>query len=322
MKKKNAKAAKEVQEPQGEEAGQAKKKKRNPLMLIIPAVVLIAAIAVVVIFVVLPKLGGGENPDDLEAEPSEEPVYYELPESFDIGEETVGAIEPVEAAGVQATRAVRICYTYTGLTDTGAEVSAYVSKLKSEGFSVVDEEFVRTSAPDYSTPEGVVLLAKNLVRPAAETGTGNENSEDGQPAEPVNQEKPVDMVLTMELTWSGDTCVVVGDQAEGRVTSPPPEQQPSGGGAAMSMREAADYLASLPPSVLELSGTSMENYRVYAQDGTVMVDGKPCLRLQVYSRDNPENTNEFAGTYLMSADGQHLYLLNEDAGTVRELEMP
>lgn len=130
------------------------------------------------------------------------------------------------------------------------------------------------------------------------------------------------MVLTVELTWSEGTMVVVCDQAEGRVTSPPLEQGSMTPGASMSMSEAVDYLYTLEPSVLGLSGTSMDSYRIYALDGAVMVNNQPCMRLSIYSREGPEQTNEVAGIYLLTRDATHLYQLDEAAGTVKEIKLP
>lgn len=322
--------------PEGE--GGKKKGKLNPLVLLIGGAVVIAA-ALLVIFVILPRLGG-EEPDP---EPSDTAVYYDLPESFAVGEQTVPGLTPLEAANVQAIRDVRVVYTYIDLTDAGAEAKAYASALRKEGFSVVDDEFVRTDAPEYDTPSGRVLLARDIERPADAAGadgtaggggaaepTPSPSSEPASTPTPAPAPEPtsapedgwVDMVLTVELTWSPGQCVVAGDQAEGRVTSPPPSERPSVGGSAMSMREAAEFISSLSPSVLGLSGESMESYRVYAMDGIVMVNGEPCLRLSVYSRDSVGQGNDFSGTYLLNRSGTRLYVLDEQDNEVKELPLP
>ena len=116
--------------------------------------------------------------------------------------------------------------------------------------------------------------------------------------------------------------VVVCDQAEGRVTSPPLDSIGMTPGASMTMSEAVDFLYTLEPSVLGLSGTSMDTYRIYALDGAVMVNEQPCMRLSIYSREGPDQTNEVAGIYLLTRDAAHLYQLDEAAGTVREIKLP
>lgn len=295
---------------------EAPAKKKSKLILLIGAVVLLlAAVAVVVFFVILPRFSGDQG--DEAGEPSDEPVLYDLPESFLVGEETVAGVIPVDPDGVQAELDPRVCYTYTGMSDAGAEAEAYAASLWKESFSVVDEEFVRTDAPDYTTSEGSVLLARNIEKPEAPADTDTDAS-----ASPAPAEEEKDMVLTVELTWSEGTMVVVCDQAEGKVTSPPQGQISMTPGASMTMSEAVDYLYTLEPSVLGLSGTSMDSYRIYALDGAVMVNNQPCMRLSIYSREGPDQTNEVAGIYLLTRDGAHLYQLDESAGTVKEVKLP
>ena len=320
---------------------EAPEKKRSKLFLLIgAAVLLLAAVAVVVIFVILPRFSG-----DQDGEPDEsatpEPVLYDLPESFQVGEETVGGVVPVNPDGVQAELDPRISYTYTGLSDAGAEVESYVTSLKAEKFSVVDGEFVRTDPPDYTTLEGTVLLARNIAKPESASAGDTSNDADGSAspaadasaspgtdqntdpsASPAPAEEEKDMVLTVELTWSEGTMVVVCDQAEGKVTSPRQNPNSMTPGASMTMSEAVDYLYTLEPSALGLNGTSMDSYRIYALDGAVMVNNQPCMRLSIYSREGPDQTNEVAGIYLLTRDGAHLYQLDEAAGTVREIKLP
>lgn len=307
---------------------EAPAKKKSKLILLIGAVVLLlAAVAVVVFFVILPRFSGDQG--DEAGEPSDEPVLYDLPESFLVGEETVAGVIPVDPDGVQAELDPRVCYTYTGMSDAGAEAEAYAASLREESFSVVDEEFVRTNAPDYTTPEGSVLLARNIEKPeapadtdAAASASPGDDADADPSASPAPAEEEKDMVLTVELTWSEGTMVVVCDQAEGRVTSPPLDSIGMTPGASMTMSEAVDFLYTLEPSVLGLSGTSMDTYRIYALDGAVMVNEQPCMRLSIYSREGPDQTNEVAGIYLLTRDAAHLYQLDEAAGTVREIKLP
>lgn len=317
-----------------QEAG-GKKKGLPRLILLIAIAVVTLAIAAIVIFVVLPKLSGEEPPEGGDPEPSDTAVYYDLPENFDVGEQTVPAPVPLIAANVQAIKAVRVVYTYVDLTNSGEETANYVSKLVSEGkFFVVDEEFVRTDAPDFTAEEGEVLLAKNLPKPQKTEDKPAEGEGDAaaaaEPAEPAAteptapaaaDEEPPDMVLSVRITWKPGTFVIVSDQEEGKVTTPPRGPNATSGGS-LSLNGGLDYIKGLSPSVLGLSGESMDDYRVYAVDGTVMVNGKPCMRMQVYSRSDSGGTNAFEGIYFLANDGQRLYRLNEDGKGVTELKLP
>lgn len=212
-----------------------------------------------------------------------------LPEAYLIGEESIAALT-VEDEEVKLAEQKEEShpYTYEGLSDAGGTVSGYVTQMTGEenGFRVVNEDFMQSDLPDFTAAEGAVTLAKS----GAEEGT----------------------LLTLQLSWAEGTCTILPGTAEGTITA-----QPEG----MDAIEALDYFSSLPPAVLGLAGSSMEAYEVYIQDGAVMVDGAPCLRLNVYSKDNPEETNDLQGIYLMTSDGLHVYQVNEGEKNVTELDL-
>lgn len=219
----------------------------------------------------------------------------ELPTEYSVGEGSVAALSLAEGSSA-ALRTVTT-YRYEGLENAGSTVSSYVKQLGGEesGFSVVDEEYVVADSPDFTQPEGQVLLAKNLE------GT---------------EEAPVEnRLIYVRITWSEDSCTVEADEADGQVTTPPPP--PSG----MTLIEAQDYLSSLSPAALGLSGESMKEYSIYTMNGAVLVDGNPCVRLNVYSNDNDQHTNELVGCFLMNGNGTHLYRLDPESNTVEELDI-
>lgn len=318
---------------EGSEAGKKKKKKLNPIFLLVSLAVIVAA-ALVIYFVVLPKVTGKDK--DPEPSASVEPDPPVLPTELPVGEENVvpGMVLGSDEYQAQAVLAKTITYTYTNLVDAGKVAETYVGQLRSAdpSFSVVDEEFVRTDAPDFSAAEGMVLMARTLPLPETEA-TESEAPEESEPAEsgdpaqsenpgesenpeesaqptqaPEEAEEPVRTVLTVRITWSEGQCVVTADEEEGMVTSPPRET-PSGNGGSLSVRGAQARLEAMTPAELGLSGESMEEYNVFPIDGVEMVDGVACITLYVYS-DGGENGNEFMGSYLMSIDGAHLYQVN------------
>lgn len=308
-KPKKEKVPKEGEE--GQEGQEGKKKKKNPLLFILPLVV-IAAAAAIVIFVVLPRLGGGETDPDVEA--SVEPQPPELPPEYKVGEETIaGMTLGADESEAKAELAKTVVYTYTDLVDAGKAAQTYTSQLTAESpaFSVVDEEFVRTSRPDFTTQEGMVLLARNIVPPEPD----EKEAEDGE--EPPAPE-PAE-VLTVRIEWSRGVCVVTADEAEGTVTSPPPPPASSSGGGSMSISQAQSYLEGLDPAKLGLAGTTMDEYQVLPIDGVVMVNDMPCTMLNIYSSD-AYNSNKFMGSYLMSLDGAHLYQLDPVTNEIKTVE--
>lgn len=326
---------------EGQEEGQPKKKLPLPLLILIPVVVAAAA-AALVFFVIMPRFAGNKDPEPVVTEEPQPPV---LPEELKVGEESVpGMALEADESGALAVLAKTVTYTYTNLNDPGKAAQTYAGQLRGAdpAFSIVDEEFVRTEAPDYATPEGMVLLARNLPKPEPEGGAetspapsgdpsadpsldpsadpsaGPEATDPGQspapsaPAEPVD-EGP-DMVLTVRITWSEGQCVVTADEAEGKVTSPETPLGP--GGHSVGIRQAEAQLRSMTPAELGLEGTSMEGFEIFPQDALEMIGDMAYIKLNVYDSVPPYG---FQGGYLMSVDGEHLYRV-ESGGELVELD--
>lgn len=325
--------------PQGEEGqeGEQPPKKKPILLFILIPVVVAAVAAALVFFVIMPRLSN-QDPDLLV---TEEPKPPELPEELKVGEESVPgmALEADESEAL-AVLAKTITYTYTNLNNAGKAAETYVGQLKGAdpAFSIVDEEFVRVKdAPDFTTEEGMVLLARNLPKPepeeGAETPAPTEEPKEGESAAPDSSAQPSqspppeesappvneapDMVLTVRITWSNPEgqCVVTADEAEGKVTSPPPEEVPPT--YSIGIRQAENQIRSMTPAELGLSGTSMADYEVFPQDVLEMVDDVAYIRLNIYDSVAPY---AFVGSYLMGVDGEHLYRLDDSTGELVELE--
>lgn len=178
-------------------------------------------------------------------------------------------------------------YTYEKLPTGGETVRLYVEKLTGEekGFQVVDETETVTDLPDFTQENGSVSLAKT----AAETGK----------------------ILRMDISWTATDCSITLSNPNGEVNQPPVEP--------VTYSEAVEFMKSLDPTALELEGDRMDAYSIYPMDGAVMVDGTLCLKLQIYPPHEPERANAIAGTYLLTGDKAHVYLLKE--GRVRELDV-
>ena len=177
-------------------------------------------------------------------------VYQEKPANTGTDADTDTGTKDGAAPEVKNT-ADAVAYRYEGLSGAGTLVSAYTAVLTSPdlGFDIVDEALCRADAPDFSAESGDV----NLAHRGAEAGK----------------------VMRLQLTWAAGTCTVVTDAPEGEITDPP---APEG----MTMEEALDYVRGLPPALLGLEGSSMEDYRIYALDGMALIDGIPCIPVGVY----------------------------------------
>ena len=294
-----------------------KKSRKKKLLIILLPVLLLAVGAAVFFFVIRPRLGG-EKPE--EPPPPPEPV--ELPLMYTIGETEVHALpvwgestvyleeqelppetpkdpgdgeEDTEEEPVVPTA---VTYRYEGLSSPGTLASVYTTlmTLDNIGFSQVDEELIRITEPEPLAVEaGSVCLAKNAP-------------EDGK-------------AMSIQLEWTEELCTVTADLVDGRVKNPPEPVSPAGP-MGMSADQMIDYMQSLDPSVLGLEDTSMENYDLLIQDGSVLIDGIPCVRINAYRIDSQTGTNEIGGNYFLSLDGSHLYRLDVASNSVEELDAP
>ena len=331
-------AAPELENPEEGVGETGKKSKKKMLLMILLPVLVLAVGAAVFFFVIRPKLGGekAEEPPP-PPEPVELPLMYTMgetevhalpvwgesvvyPEEPKIPlvqtppaeeEEDTGEEEPAqgdtgeedsseekEPEEEEPTEPTAVAYRYEGLSSPGIVVSAYTMLLTAEdvGFSQVDEELIRLKEPEpLSVETGSVRLAKNAP-------------EDGK-------------ALFLYMEWTEEICTVTADLVDGRVKNPPEPVSPVGP-MGMSADQMIDYMLSLNPSVLGLEGATMEEYDLLMQDGSVLIDGNPCVRVNAYRIDSETGTNEIGGNYFLSLDGSHLYRLDVASNSVTELDLP
>lgn len=336
--KKRKKAAENPENPEGGKKG---KKGRKKLLILLPVLAL-AVGAAVFFFVIRPRMTGGEELEEEQPpEPVEIPVVYQLGETVsvhalpvwgsavvyleepeEIPEEDGGQEEEPEAeepgeektgeeAGEEGTsgeeesgkeadgseeeeQPISVTYRYEDLLSPGTLATIYTTLLTAEdvGFSAVDEELIRQDLPELAVESGSVFLAKNVPEEAGKA-------------------------VTIWMEWSAELCTVTAELANGSVRNPPEPVLPP----ALSAGEVLDYFNSVSPALLGLTGSSMEEYDVYLQDGSVLIDNLPCVRVNAYQVDSQTGTNEIAGNYFISLDGRHVYRLDVASDSVEELRM-
>lgn len=334
-------AAPELENPEEGAAASGQKSKKKKLLMILLPVLVLAAGAAVFFFIIRPRLGG-EKPE----EPPPPPEPIELPLMYTLGETEVHALpvwgestvylveepapvidppppaeeeeaepaEPAEGAAAaedgekdegkdkekeeEPPEPTVVGYRYEGLSSPGTLAGVYTTLMTAEdvGFSRVDGELTRTEDEEPLPVErGTVRLAKN----APEEGKA----------------------MCILLEWTEELCTVTVDLVDGRVKSPPAPESPMGP-MGMSVDQLMDYMGSLDPAVLGLEGTSMEDYDLLMQDGSVLINGNPCVRINVYAIDPRTGTNTIGGNYFISLDGSHVYRLDVASDTVSELAIP
>jgi len=215
----------------------------------------------------------------------------EWPETYQLGELSVEALSQEEESVCQASgeEEVPVVYSYEGFAAPGLKIGDYAAQLvKENGFVQVDEECRELlQEPDYTATDGVVRLARD-------------NPSGGS-------------ILSMEFTWSGQSCTVTLCGMEAEAIGAPV------GSNGMTLFEAEDMIYTLHPEVLGLEGNTMRDYHVYIMNGSVRVNGRSCLRFKVYTTENVEQTNDFLGFYFLTGDGMHLYRYDRENESVTEL---
>ena len=197
-----------------------------------------------------------------------------------------------------------VAYRYEGMTDSAATVSAYTALLTTEdmGYVIADDGLKEAEEiPDLMSVRGTVYMTHVL---------------------PESEESEERLAVALCLDWEEGCCTVTAELVPASITKRPPEpvQQP-GYMQTLTFSTAVDKMKTMHPSVLELEGESMEDYRIYTKDALVLINDQSCMRLDVYKLDKEIGTNVAAGNYFLSSDGLHLYAFNEKEQTVRELPM-
>lgn len=288
-----------------EEEVEDKKRKVNIIFLLIP-IVLVAILLVVVIRLIPTVIGGQGDPEektlklpetyfsdsikikalyagsgkDTEGSSAEEPEQPPEDLEFSIQEPPKEDKDSSDTETITAT-----IYTYSGVPEPSSVIKTFVGNTIYEyGFSLIDEEFYLMDTPDYDRAEGIVRLG-------------------------LEQD---DTLLFLSAEWTEDSCIITTDSFAGAKIS---ERE------SLSLDEAVNYLYSIPPSKLGIeTDRPLQSYRIYAMDGIVMVNGYPCMRLNIYDAENPQNTNTITGQYFMTSDGKHIFHIDTE-GNITEVNL-
>ena len=288
---------KKEKKPKKEKTGGKGGKKK---LLLIPIVLLlVAAIGAAVVLFVLPRfginlLGGGSGDSSLE-----EPLPKKGLEAYTLGEDTTISLDtlleeieldsPEKPKGDESSNVdTRYTYIYE-LTNPAEVMNRYLDAVLGgeQGFSLVGEDYVilDEQRPELQDAEGVLILA----RPSVVEGH----------------------IFQLVIGWSQASAnlAVRVSAPEGAVTKPEPEPEPE----PTSVSEQMEQLRSMTPAELGLAGASMDNYTIFPVDGFVTVNGQECRRFNLYPQGD---TGSIAGTYFLSTDKQHVYVLDPNTNTV------
>lgn len=208
-----------------------------------------------------------------------------LPETYSVGEDSLPALTALVTLETQPqcaeeTEEDTTSYCYTGLDSPSQAVADYRNALET------DYDCVPLSAEGTRLPEDAELSADGELILAKESSSGSG-------------------LFQLDLTWDETSCTVTPSLEEDAAL---PEESSS-----MTMEEAVDYIRSLPPSTLGLTGDDMSDYSIFCEDGLVFLDGAPCLCLNIY------RSGSYQGSYLFSTANNAIYRLNRSTGEAQPL---
>ena len=198
------------------------------------------------------------------------------------------AAAPMATAEPEAP--VANAFHYEGLQSAASTASAYTTLLTDSavGFYPVDSTLQPTKLPEFDTDAGSV----QLVMKAEEDG----------------------FFYSFRVEWSEDVVTLIPEKVDGSLPDPP---QP----VEMTLSDATSYMRYRIPSLLGVSADDVKNYRIYVEDGKVLINGTPCLRFKI-CRENPQTGgNENSGDYYLSSDRRHIYRLNVETNEVEEVDL-
>ena len=226
----------------------------------------------------------------------EQPVVLETadPEKPDEGSDEKSdeeAEEKPKEEPAEPVIPVANAFHYEGLRSAATVASAYTTLLTDSavGFYPVDSTLQPAKQPEFDTDAGSV----QLVMEAGE--------EDG-------------FFYSFRVEWSEDVVTLIPEKVEGALPEPPKPVE-------MTLSEATSYMRYRIPSLMGVSTDDVKNYRIYVEDGKVLINGTPCLRFKI-CRENPQTGgNENSGDYYLSSDRRHIYRLNVETNEVEEVDL-
>lgn len=212
----------------------------------------------------------------------------EPPQEYTVEEETIPSLTALvtlenvqfeESTGEDDT----VTYVYSGLSNGGEIAKEYTQALESDEQCTIATDSKTSGAPDFTVSSGQALAAKEL-----------EDSE---------------QLLLLTIQWEETSCSVTPSLADADAMPQPQKDQ------SITLDKAAAVLEAMSPSQLGLTGSSMTEYLVYPQEGTVFLDDQPCLLLNVYAATD----HQYRGSYLLTVPALQVYKLDRATGEASPL---
>ena len=216
------------------------------------------------------------------------------------GEAILTSIDAPTDTAAQAGLELSHTYHYRQMEDPAEMAARYISVLRAEqGFTPIDSESRQLAEePNLETLTGSMTLARKL-----------ETSDDSK------------KLFRVIVGWSEYAVAIQVAQVDGRILPPPEPEKEAEEEASRptSMMEQMEFFDTLNPEKLGLVGNDMNDYKVYPQQGWVLVDGISCREIRVYLENASDGANVYMGTYFLSSDLETMFK-RESSGKIVVVE--
>lgn len=170
-----------------------------------------------------------------------------------------------------------VTYVYSQLSSGGITAAAYTNALETDYGCTVGTEKSPGVAPVFSNPSGQAIVLQ----------TPDDSDE----------------CFMLTVQWEETSCSITPSLVPRDEIIQPTENE-------ATVETAVQYMESLSPAYLGLSGSSMEQYTVIPQDGLVRLDEQACLCVNVYLSE----THQFQQSYLLTLPALQVYSLDRTTG--------
>ncbi len=119
-----------------------------------------------------------------------------------------------------------------------------------------------------------------------------------------------DGVFFLEIVWKENSCIITPVFREDMKIH---TQETDGG--VLNLNEIVSRFEAYTPSELGLSGESMEEYSIFPEEGYVMVNDQPGIRVNIY---NP-STHAYQASYIITSDGSHVFHWDRKTQQIEEV---
>lgn len=213
------------------------------------------------------------------------------PDAYTIGEDTLPAIqvqdENLSFSEETDSETQQTSYLYEDEDSKDKEqlLTQYAKMLQDDyQCSAIDDKGVVQSMPDFSDETGDALLGMDSA-----TGKG---------------------LFILHIQWNSESFTITPEYDADLQVEDNSE-------TTKTLDEILLMFENASPKQLNLSGDSMTDYSIYPEEGYILIDQNPYIRINIYLASN----HQYEKTFIVSPDGTQIYELNRDTNQLTAITL-